>query len=110
MIGRPPPVDAQPVTHIARWRVLETNKGSRHLVGWAIEDSSGRVSSALQTFDVEKGEGRTSSGRIYRLTGSTDHDGDAQYVWARWCELNSVTSFRDVSAEYNCVALKRDDL
>lgn len=97
---KPRPVGMEPVIHLVRWRVFEADDSTRHFVGWAIEGMSGRVSSAIQEFDAARGEGRTQSGRVYRLEGPPGEDGDASYTWNRWCELNSVTSVRDVSDEY----------
>ncbi|VVD71964.1 hypothetical protein PAQ31011_00657 [Pandoraea aquatica] len=93
-------VDTEPVTHLVRWRVFEASDFTRHFVGWAIEGMAGRVSSAIQEFDLARGEGRTRSGRVYRLEGPSGEDGDASYTWDRWCTLNAVVSTRDVSNEY----------
>lgn len=99
-IWKPHSIEAEPITHLIRWRVLEANESTRHFVGCSVEGLGGRVSSAIQEFDASRGEGRTRSGRIYRLEGPSSEDGDASYTWDRWCSINSVVKVRDVSREY----------
>src|SRR5262245_60139722 len=92
-------ISEQPSIALARWRVLETQTGARHLVGWNIEDAEGRVSSALTGFDQRRLRGVTQSGRTYQLEGEPGYDADAQEVWNGWRVVNSVSSERDVSRD-----------
>ena len=93
------PVEYEPVTVMTRWRlmqvVLEDGTRSRHLVGWA--DREGRASSAIQQLDVRKLVGITRSGRRYELRGESYADSDADWVFGRWCHINRVVTFKDVS-------------
>ena len=92
-------VAAEPEVSIARWRVLEIDAGTMHFVGTDERDFSGRVSSAIVAFDYETLCGKTLSGRVYQLVGNPGRSGDADYVWQRWCEVNEVKSFSDVTAQ-----------
>ncbi|HDR9009712.1 TPA: hypothetical protein QDB08_002682 [Burkholderia vietnamiensis] len=96
-IWKPPPAAELPRIPLSRWRVFETADGTRHFVGVDMFDSSGRVSSAIATFDEVTMQGTTQSGRIYELVGRKGSSLNAEYVWARWCELNQVTSYTDVT-------------
>ncbi|BEH39280.1 hypothetical protein GTC3P0254_13980 [Burkholderia pseudomallei] len=60
-------------------------------------DSSGRVSSPIVTFDPVTLQGTTQSGRVYELVGRKGWSLDGEYIWKRWCELNEVTSYTDVT-------------
>ncbi|MBC8745337.1 MULTISPECIES: hypothetical protein [Paraburkholderia] len=92
-------VAAEPEVSIARWRVLEINEGTRHFVGVDERDLSGRVSSSIVAFDHENLRGQTLSGRVYQLVGNPGRSGNADYVWQRWCEVNEVKSFSDVTVQ-----------
>lgn len=92
-------VAAEPEVSLARWRVLEIEDGTRHFVGADERDFSGRVSSAIVAFDQETLRGRTLSGRVYQLIGNPGRSDNADYVWQRWCEVNDVKSFSDVTGQ-----------
>jgi hypothetical protein len=92
-------VDSEPEVSIARWKVIEIDAGTRHFVGLDERDLTGRVSSAIVAFDHETLRGKTLSGRVYQLVGSPGTSDNADYVWQRWCEVNEVRSFSDVSAQ-----------
>ncbi|WP_080431611.1 hypothetical protein [Burkholderia ubonensis] len=94
------PVAVEPEVSIARWRVLEIDDGTRHFVGADERDFSGRVSSAIVAFDYETLRGKTRSGRAYQLVGNPGRSDNADYVWQRWCEVNEVKSFSDVTAQF----------
>jgi len=93
-------VDEQPDITLQCWRVYETERGEHHFVGYCIENESGRVSSAIVSFDAKSGAGITRSGRRYVLSGEPSFDGDAEHVWSFWCLRNGVTETKDVSGEY----------
>lgn len=92
-------VATEPKISIARWRVIEIIDGTRHFVGVDERDLSGRVSSAIVAFDHENLCGQTLSGRVYQLVGNPGRSENADYVWHRWCEVNEVKSFSDVTAQ-----------
>jgi hypothetical protein len=94
------PVEDEPSTTLLRWKVWTCWPGEeRHLVGWAVEDREGRVSSAVLEFDVCTLRAKTRSGRVYQLRGKPGHDRDAAYVWSWWTEVNRVERCRDVTEE-----------
>ena len=92
-------VAAEPEVSIAKWRILEIDAGTRHFVGADERDFSGRVSSAIVAFDYDTLRGKTLSGRVYQLVGNPGRANNADYVWLRWCEVNEVNSFSDVTAQ-----------
>lgn len=93
-------IEERPVVTLRDWMVYETQTGERHFVGLCLESGSGRVSSAIRTFDLETRAGKTRSGRQYVLWKRPGYNKHAQYVWGAWMAINGVTESRDVSAEY----------
>jgi hypothetical protein len=91
------PVSIEPEITLVEWRIMETERGQRHFVGNRIDRSSGRVSSAIVTFDPKRRVGITSSGRVYRLDGPPGKGSDADYVWSVWRVRNRVSSYADVT-------------
>jgi hypothetical protein len=95
-----PAVSDQPGIAIVRWRVLQTEVGSRHLVGFNSDDAEGRVSTAIAGFDAAKRTVTTASGRLYKLVGPSGYDSDADWVWGLWSRRNKVGNVVDVSSFY----------
>jgi hypothetical protein len=94
-----PEVSIEPDMSISDWQILETERGSRHFVGSDIRDYTGRVSTAIQSFDPTVLRGVTSSGRVYQLVGPHGCSENGRYIWTRWCEFNGIISFTDVTTE-----------
>lgn len=92
-------VESEPSVRLARWKIVEIDAGTRHFVGANALDFTGRVSSAIVEFDVVAKRGTTRSGRVYQLVGAPGQSEDADYVWNRWCIVNSVRSFNDVTRQ-----------
>lgn len=98
-------VQQEPEAVMTRWAVREArfddpNDQSRHVVGYVARQGTGRVTSAIQSFDRDHRRITTSSGRIYQLEGPPGFDSDAEYVWAHWKALNQVREETDVTQEY----------
>jgi hypothetical protein len=91
-------VDGEPEVVLVRWRILETDSGDRHLAGAREDDFTGRVSTAITTFDPARMMATTLSGRTYQLRGAPAYNPDAQYVWEQWCVVNEVRMSSDVTA------------
>jgi hypothetical protein len=91
-------VKGEPEIVLVRWRILETGSGERHLVGAREDDFTGRVSTAVMTFDPLRMVATTRSGRTYQLRGEPGYNADAQYVWEQWCSVNGIQKSSDVSA------------
>ncbi|WP_406867722.1 hypothetical protein [Paraburkholderia fungorum] len=96
-IWKPRPASEVPKIPLSRWRIFETEDGTRHFVGVDMFDSSARVSSPIVTFDPATLQGKTQTGRIYELVGRKGWSLNIEYVWMRWCELYEVTSYTDVT-------------
>ena len=98
-------VESEPQVRLSDWRVLEVtyldgaNPRTRHFVGCDHYDGSGRVSSAIASFDVLKRRASTRRGRVYELLGRSGSSSNAEYVWELWCRINAVATFTDVTAE-----------
>ena len=92
------PVDDQGCLTLTSWQVLQLPSGDRHLVGYCIENSEGRVSTVVREFDTGKLHAKTDSGRVYILRGRPGGDLEAAYVWERWTRINSADSWEDVTA------------
>ena len=89
----------EPELSLSNWQILETQVGSRHFVGIDLRDDTGRVSTAIQQFDPTALRGVTSSGRVYQLVGPRGRSEHGQYIWERWCSVNGITSYTDVTTE-----------
>ncbi|WP_196487831.1 hypothetical protein [Burkholderia anthina] len=94
-----PSSDEAPDVTLSSWRIFEIDGGTRHFVGADVLDSTGRVSSAITNFDRATLRGQTRSGRVYQLVGRHGWSLEAEYVWKRWCELNDVKSYSDVTLQ-----------
>ncbi len=94
------PVDAQAQVTLERWRVRETKRGDRFFVGFCVETQTGRVSTAIRSFDAGTGVGTTASGRRYLLSGWPCFDAEAESIWVRLVEQYAITEIHDVSMEY----------
>lgn len=99
------PVNERPSVTLRRWSVREvaldgpTEPWTRHLVGWAVEDQQGQVSSAVAEFDPQTRCARTRSGRVYELAQEPGHQADAEYVWSWWKANAQLRDERDVTAQ-----------
>jgi hypothetical protein len=91
-------VKGDPEIVLVRWRIMETDTGERHIVG-ARDDFTGRVSTAITTFDPVRMVAKTESGRIYQLRGAPGYNADAEYVWEQWCLANDVRESSDVTTK-----------
>lgn len=96
-IWRTRSIEEVPEVTLVCWRVFETDKGELHFVGARSERGTGRVSSAIVKFDTSARAGVTRSGRRYVLQGAPGNDTDGGHVWAVWCQVNGVSSYRDVT-------------
>lgn len=92
-----PDIRIEPETPLSSWRVLETEKYARHLVGYSLALAEGRVSSAIESFDLRARQVRTMSGRVYRLEGPPGFCADGDYVWQHWKRINEVQQDTDIS-------------
>lgn len=95
-----PVADASEVT-LQNWRIMKTAAGDMHFVGVRPNRGTARVSSSIVEIDISARVGVTRSGRIYRLSGrpGSDEWGEGDYVWSAWCQVNRVSSYRDVTDE-----------
>lgn len=105
-IWRLPSVEEVPDVSLSSWRIFEIDAGTRHFVGADILDLTGRVSSAITIFDPDTLRGQTLSGRVYQLVGKDGWSINAEYVWKRWCDVNGVRSYSDVTSQ---LLVGRDD-
>lgn len=96
-IWRVATVEEQPSLTLIRWSILETDAGTRHLVGFCPQNMEGRVSSAIVRFDPGSMRCITGSGRVYQMEGAPGYDDDGAYVWEAWMRINSVNAWIDVT-------------
>lgn len=97
-IWKTPGVKEEPVIHLARWSVMETQHGTRHLVGYNLDGWEGRASTAIQSIDPATRTVTTLSGRVYELRGDPGHDRDGAWVWRRWAAAQGWES-KEVTME-----------
>lgn len=98
-IWKTAPVASQPRLRLASWRIMRTDRGEIHFIGYAVDNHEGRVSTGIQPLDLAARTGETRSGRLYELIGKPGHYPDADYVWAMWARVNGVKRAEDVTAE-----------
>lgn len=95
----------EPEVRLVHWRVLEASyvdpdmAATRHFVGADAADRTGRVSSSIQELDAVALRGVTQSGRAYGLLGESRYDSEAEYVWNKWCRINNVATWVDVTKD-----------
>ncbi len=102
-IEKPEPGDDAVI--IALWSIKEIIYGdnkepTHHLIGFMPQDSTGRVSSAIQFFDSERRVIQTNSGRLYKLYGLPGSHPNADHVWGLWKSFNKARDERDVTLDY----------
>ncbi|MDR3383750.1 hypothetical protein [Cupriavidus basilensis] len=93
-------VEERPQVTLSHWTVYETDRGERHFVGRCMDSNSGRVSSAISSFDMEARTGTTRSGRRYVLSGGPGRDPDGLHTWTLWKLLNDVKEEKNVTPDY----------
>lgn len=98
------PDRSETVVELCQWSIknvkFSNGAESRHAVGVLSYDGSGRVCSPIVSFDYERMEAITRSGKCYRLIGNSGASMNGDYVFNAWRELNGVTDVSDVSHEY----------
>ena len=90
--------------HVERWSIWELQlawlpERTRHLVGFVLEEQSGRVSSPVEGIDAVSRTVTSESGRAFVLAGPPGVDPDADYVMSILRRLGAVTSERNVTTE-----------
>ena len=98
-IWKTQPVDSQPRLRLSRWRIMRTERGEIHFVGYAVDNHEGRVSTAIESLDLAARSGVTRSGRLYELIGEPGRDPDGDYTWTMWARANGVIRAEDATAE-----------
>jgi hypothetical protein len=93
-------IDAQRKVWLMSWRVLQTDSGTRHFVGYSVEDRIGRVSTPISSYDPNTRIGKASNGGVYKLLGPPGVDAEAMYVWRQFARVWRFTEAMDVSPEY----------
>lgn len=96
---RTTPVDAVPTLSVRSWRLIRTELGEVHVVGYNLTEREGRVSSPILEFDVVTRTAITRSRRRYVLCGDPGEDADASYTFATWCRIMKVVRWSDVTKE-----------
>jgi hypothetical protein len=92
------PVSETPEIVLEDWAILQLPDGDRYFAGQNITEDEGRASSKIVTFDQGTLKGVTASGRVYQLQGPPGLRGDGAYVWQRWCSINDITDFVNISS------------
>lgn len=105
MIYRPLPPSVIPELVLTRWQVYKVKSNlwestTNHFVGYNLTEGSGRVSSAIVSYDAVQKLGVTESGRIYHLKGDSGWDRDADYVWNVWRSRNEITEVINLSEDF----------
>ena len=99
------PILEPPSRTLDAWMVVEVPfdglelPWTRHLVGWSVETTMGRVSSPVVVLDPHRRLARTRSGRIYELRHGPGLNGDAFTTWCRWKSRHGLEQEHDVSDE-----------
>jgi hypothetical protein len=96
-LTKQPDVNQMPFASMDPWRAFKTSSGAIHLVGYCLERGEGRASSAIVCIDATARRCLTASGRTYCLVGKPRYNGDAEFVWGRFKEINGLTEVLDIS-------------
>ena len=104
-IWKPPGIDEEPRTKLTHWQAYLVKGGfgpeggdTIHFCGWT--GWTGRVCSAVQSYDKESHCGITQSGRIYELSGEPCFNIDALYVWYCWLANANNPETVNISDQY----------
>ncbi|BDT72773.1 hypothetical protein os4_23180 [Comamonadaceae bacterium OS-4] len=108
------PVSEKPEVLLEDWAVYEVKlpwneHRTRHFAGTKIErgGGSGRVSTAIVSFDPTTRRGVTESGRVYELVRQrTGLMRDAEYTWNHWKSLHRAEDAVDVTDEIKALLPK----
>jgi hypothetical protein len=109
MSWRVQPISEEPSRTLDAWFVVEVPfdgaqvPWTRHLVGWSVESTRGRVSSPIEVLDPERRLARTRSGRVYELRHGPGLNADAFTTWCRWKARHGLQDERDVSDEVSAL-------
>jgi hypothetical protein len=76
----PPSVEAESDITLRHWRVMQTERAERHLVGMRTDTGAARVTSALCELDAFSLVAVTSSGRRYRLVSEPGWTRDTVFL------------------------------
>lgn len=106
MTDRPaPPVFIEPTETISHWSIKElefegSSEKARHLVGLVPSKMTMRVTTPIRSFNYEKLQVVTSSGRLYYLDAQPNLFKELEYSFSVWMRNNNVKSQLDVTHEY----------
>jgi len=109
MIWHLEPIHEAPSRTLDAWMVVAVpldgadRPWTAHLVGWSVETTKGRVSSAVEMLDPQRRLARTRSGRVYELRHGPGLNGDAFSTWCQWKADHGVEVDRDISDEVNAL-------
>jgi hypothetical protein len=88
-IWKTAPVTEEPEILLSQWVIKHMVEGD-FFVGTHV-GRSGRVSTAIKTFDKDKLRGVTASGRVYELVGPGGYSSNGEYVWGAYKRVNGLT-------------------
>jgi ATP-dependent Lon protease len=90
---------------LVQWSIREvawgdTDRRSKHLVGFVKEDEKWHVSARVEKFDRQANRVRTSDGRMYHLEGQPGTSDEAENVWIDWKDQHDIHEDLDVTHQY----------
>jgi ATP-dependent Lon protease len=93
---------------IIHWSIREvawgdTDRRSKHLVGFVKEDEKWHVSARVEKFDRQAKRVRTRDGHVYHLEGQPGTSDEAERVWLDWKDQHDVREESDVTHQYCAV-------
>jgi hypothetical protein len=98
------PVEQQPTTHLIRWQLFRVRrpdgKVTRHLIGHAVQNCEGRVSSAIATIDPQRNSMVTSSGRVYEFDREPCEDVEANFMFRTWLNTLQCNDATEITGAY----------
>lgn len=99
-LSRAVSIEEQPDVSLENWRIRECEdaSGNNGLHFFGTINGRGRVSSPIIEWDVSTMSGRTSSGRVYALSGSRgEMTIESEAIFMVWCQSHGIVSVRDWS-------------
>lgn len=109
------PILEPPSRTLDAWMVMEVPfDGSelpwtRHLVGWNVESTKGRVSSPVAAIDPRRRRARTRSGGVYELRHGPGLNTEAFSTWCRWKSKHGLEQELDVSDDVAALLAPHSD-
>ncbi len=98
------PEAVKTIATLIDWRAYEirlpgSERTTRHVVGYGVEDECVRVSAEISDVVDSSGLVTTSADHLFRLQGLSSERRDVRRVWLSWVTIQEAALLREVTGE-----------